>query len=296
MLRSILPLFLFACAAPPPPVIEAHRGADGYYPQNSRTAMLASMNDGYAGLHLDIALTADEVPVLAADPWVQPALCERVDGEPIAERVRIDGLSLEQLQQSFLCGGLPDPRFPNAAVHADTIMTLDEVIEALRFNEASMEVHIEAQFEPGWTASADAFADAVLSRWFAADPPQRFYIGANTAEAVEAFEAWGNAHAKDVPTRLTWPRTEPGIDRPDAESLRDLRASVGLESPVRLAEEAGADGLNLYWEFTERATAQAAADRGLQVGLWTLDEPVELAVHARWPVHTLVASYPGDLP
>ncbi|MEZ4322965.1 MAG: glycerophosphodiester phosphodiesterase family protein [Myxococcota bacterium] len=296
MLRSLTLLALCACADPPTPVIEAHRGAAGYYPQNSRTAMLASMDDGYAGLEMDVVLTADGVPVLSHDPWVHETLCERVDGAPMEARVRIDGLLLEELQETYLCGGLPDPAFPNAVLHAESMMTFDELVAALRFTEASLRVHIDVKFEPGWTPPPEAFADAVLSRWFEADPPQSFYVSSGHAEALRAFEDWGSANAKDVPTSLSWPSAPLDADAVRTGLSAELRRALGLEDPVRLAEDAGADGVALYYELAERHMVASARARGLDVALWTLNDPALLSAHARWPVTSLITDFPGDLP
>jgi glycerophosphoryl diester phosphodiesterase len=296
MLRPVLLLTLAACADPVTPVIEAHRGAAGYYPQNSRTAMLASLEDGYAGLEFDVVLTADGVPVLHHDPWVHPSLCERVDGAPVGERVRIDGLPLETLEATYQCGGLPDPDFPNAVLHAESVMTFDELLTELRFAEASLLVHIDLKYEPGWTPPPEDFADAILSRWFAADPPQPFYVSSPHAEAIQAVENWSRVQARNVRTSLSWPAypidggaVQYGLS---AEALR----TFGLQDPVRLAEDAGADGLALHWELARRHDVQTARGLGMDVALWTLNEPALLTAHARWPVSSLITDYPGDLP
>lgn len=296
MLRPVLLLVLAACADPVVPVIEAHRGAAGYYPQNSRTAMLASLDDGYAGIELDLVLTADGIPVLSHDPWVHETLCERVDGAPVGERVRIDGLTLDELLATYRCGGVPDPDFPNAVLRAEPIMTYDELLAVLRLAEARVLVHLDVKYEPGWTPPPEAFADAILWRWFDVDLPQPFYVSANTPEAIAAFEDWGRVEHREVETSLSWPALPLDGD-PIAAGLavEGLRA-LGLQDPIRLAEDAGADGLAMYYELADRPTVRAARAAGLEVQLWTLNDPGLLTAHARWPVSSLITDYPGDRP
>ncbi len=295
------------------PIVEAHRGAAGYYPQNSRTAMLASLEDGYAGIELDLVLTADGVPVLSHDPWVHETLCERVIPETggtvqtdglagLDGKVRIDGLTLEELQRQYVCGGPPDPDFPNAVVRAEPIMALDELLTALRFAEADTLVHLDVKVHPGWTPPADAYADAILGRWYEADPPQPYYVSADRVDVLQAFETWGATAGVDVDTRLSWPRFPVEPDDPAAPSAASIvlqaeaALALGTVDPLRRVEDNDFDGLMMYWELADRHTARIAADRGYTMALWTINEPHQLTAHARWPLAGLITDYPADRP
>lgn len=296
-----LPLLLAACSPPPttgrPGMrVEAHRAAAGYYPQNSRTGVLASLEDRWDGIEIDLALTADGVPVLSHDPWVHPTLCERVDGGPMPERARLDGLTRAEVREGFLCGGIPDPAFPNAALHPEPIMTLDEVLDALHDADREIVVHLDLKVEPGWTPPADVMADAVLSRWVDADPAQPLVISANTPDAVLAVEAWGRSHGRDVHTWLGWPRFPVDGDPTSIGLGQEITGALGVSDPLADAERASADGLAMYWELARRPDVVRARRAGLEVALWTLDDPKVLRHHARWPVTALITDYPGDLP
>lgn len=295
-LPVLLACATFGCAPDRRPLVEAHRGAAGYYPQNSRTAMLASIDEGFDAIELDLVLTADGVPVLHHDPWVHEALCERVDGGVVGERVRVDGLSLATLLADYRCGGLPDPDFPNAVLFAEPVMTFDELLLALERGPRDQVVHLDVKFEPGWTPPAERFADAVMSRWVAADLPHPFYVSANTPDAIRAFEDWGRANGRDVPTSLAWPRFPVDASTTAIGLAAELGTTLGAVDPIALAEGCGADGLALYWELARRQTVVRARKRGLDVQLWTLNDPALLRYHARWPVTALITDYPGDLP
>lgn len=295
---NLLAIVLFGCneAVTDGPIVEAHRGAAGYYPQNSRTAMLASLEDGWDGIELDIVLTADRVPVLAHDPWVHTELCTTASGASIEERVRIDTFRLEELQEGFLCGGIADPDFPNAAVIAEPIMALDELIDELYLSQAEVVVHLDMKYEPGWTTTPDDYAAEVLWRWTAADLPQRFYISSPWPDMVEAAEDWGRRNAWEVDTSLSWPLVRRERSTIGQALGLELGATSGSEDPVAQALAVDADGMNINWELASRSLVRTARDNDLAVQLWTLNDPAVLEHHAAWPVDALITDYPGDLP
>lgn len=290
-------LAALGCAPDARPLVEAHRGGAGYYPQNSRTAMTRALErHAWDAIELDLGLTADRVPVLSHDPWVHESLCARVDGQPSAGRVRLDGLPFAALTAGWECGGLPDPDFPNAALFAEPVMALDELLAMLPDSDPDLLVHLDVKYEPGWTPPAEEFATEILGRWFDVDPPQRFVVSANTAEGVAAFEQWGRANGHDVRTWLAWPTFPVDADPVSIVLGSEGRAALGLEDPRALAEEAGADGLAIYWELARRGQVAAARADGLDVALWTLNDRDLLRAHASWPVTSLITDYPGDLP
>jgi glycerophosphoryl diester phosphodiesterase len=86
----------------------------------------------YHGVEIDIVLTRDGHPVLSHDPWVHTTLCRTASGEPIGERILIRDLTLAELQAQFICGGIADMDFPQVVPNGETIMTLDEVLDALK--------------------------------------------------------------------------------------------------------------------------------------------------------------------
>ena len=52
------------------PLILAHRGAAGDHPENSREAFDAAIAQGADGIECDIRISADGVPVILHDPWL----------------------------------------------------------------------------------------------------------------------------------------------------------------------------------------------------------------------------------
>lgn len=275
-------------------VVEAHRGAAAYWPQNSRAAMLGSIAEGFEGLEFDLALTADHVPVLSHDPWLHEDLCTTADGALLDERIYIQDLDLDTLLADYLCGGEPDPENPEAEVVAEEVMTFDELLVALADADPDMVVHIDVKYEPGMSPGPEVFAEEILSRWFAADLPNPWYVSANLGEALRAFRARGAELGETVPTSLIWPRFPPdGSDTAVALSS-ELQTLLGVQELVHLARAAEADGLAIPYQVLDRHAVEVARAEGLSVHVWTVNDPDLMARFQRWPLDGIITDRPRE--
>ncbi len=52
------------------PLLQAHRGVSSDYPENTMTAYMAAVEQGYGVIALDPLYTADETPVLLHDSTI----------------------------------------------------------------------------------------------------------------------------------------------------------------------------------------------------------------------------------
>lgn len=285
-LRIAFPALLAGCGPSGDPVVLGEAGGAGYWPANSPTAVYGAIEAELAGMELDVALTADDVPVLGR-PWLEPAACTLADGSPLAEPIAVRTLLLTELRE-HLCGGLPDPAHPNAVLVAEPPMTLAELLVALKSADPRMIIQLDLHAEP---ADVEPLAAAVLDRWFAADRAQPWFLTSPRNEDLAAFVAYGRQQGRHVPVSVTWPE-----DEPEVRLGSELRAGLGLDSLRTLVEEHAADGLQLHWAHADRAEVHALRREGLRVGLWTLNDPDLVPSFRDWPVDLLVSAYPGDAP
>ncbi len=280
----IAAVFTAGCGPVANPLIEAHRGAAGYWPQNSASAVRGSVAADFDGLEVDLVLTRDGEAVLSHDPWLSPDHCTDAEGNFLEERVRIDRVDLRELQRNYLCGGIPDDEHPNAEVVAEPVLSFDELIEAVADASAGLRLHLDVKVEKGWTKPADAYLEPILDRWWAADRPQTITVSANTPEVLVAFEAHARAQDRDLHTVLIYPFAP--------SDKADLAVGLGAEGDSLLGkvdyidriEEAHADGIAVQFEVAERGQLQAARDAGYETALWTLNDGPLLQAYARWPI------------
>ena len=295
-MRRLIPLtmLLGGCGfidAGADPLIEAHRGGAGYWPQNSRTAMLGSIDAGYDGLEFDLVLTSDGVPVLSHDPWLHEDLCTTTAGDALGDRIFIQDLELATLQADYLCGGVQDPESLDAEIVAEPVMTFDELLEAM-VDAPEMLFHIDVKYEPDETPGPDVFAEEIMSRFVAADLPNPWFVSANLAELVLAFEGWGADNGVDVPSLVTWPRFTPDTSDVMVAVGNELGASTGLVDMVSVADAAGADGVSVPYQVIDRQLAALARSQGLFVAIWTVNDQAMLQALQGWPIDAVVTDYP----
>jgi glycerophosphoryl diester phosphodiesterase len=276
-----------------PPLVMAHRATPSKWPENSRSAVLGSLEAGYPGIEIDIVLTRDHVPVIAHDPWLDPKYCTRADGSPFETRKLISEIDLEVLQNEFLCGGLADPAFPDAVVFPDTTMTVDELIEAVRPYPDAW-VQLDVKYEPGLTPSPEVFAEAILGRWTTAGLENPWYVSANLPELLLAFDTWMDG--EPITNVLIYPRFPPDSDSTAVALENEVLGALGVRDALGVARQARADGIAWPWQLIDWHAASEARQAGLQVMVWTVNDPDLLEKFCGWPIDVLITDYPERAP
>ena len=115
------------------PWVIGHRGASGHYPENTRPAFAAAINEGAHGFELDVQLTLDEELAVIHDD----TLDRTTDGTgPVAEK------TLAELQ-GLDAGGWLHPKFCKTRVPS-----LDEVLTRFETEKVLINVEIKPQQDP----------------------------------------------------------------------------------------------------------------------------------------------------
>ena len=281
---------------PNSPLIIAHRAGAGQWPQNSRTAALnciarAGVKDHdqrYHGIEIDIVLTKDGHPVLSHDPWVHTTLCRTASGEPIGDRILIRDLTLAELQSQFICGGVADEDFSQVVPKGEKIMTLDEVLIALK-SAPEMALYLDVKIDGDLTASAEAYASAIGKCLEVARLPNRLYIEGPSAESLNAYQSAIQAEFVAV---LSYPP----FSAKENSALTALKArwftKLRLRSPLRKAEKARAGAVAGPTQVITKTAARQACDNGVAVVLFTPNTREDLFEFCTWPVDMLITDYP----
>ena len=278
------------------PLIIAHRAGGGQWPQNSRTAVMNSIVRAgakdpakrYHGIEIDIVLTKDGHPVLSHDPWVHTTLCRTASGEPIGDRILIRDLTLAELQSQFICGGVPDKDFSQVVPKSEKIMTLDEVLTALK-NAPEMVLYLDIKIDGDITASAEAYAAAISKRLEAARLPNRLYIEGPSAESLTAYRSAIRAKFVAVLSYPPFSATEnPVLTALKARWFTKLR----LRNPLDKAREAMAGAVAGPQQVITWTAAGQARDNGVAVVLFAPKTRKDLDRYCTWPVDMLITDFP----
>lgn len=270
--------------------LQGHRGARGLFPENTLAGFTAALAVGVNSFELDVAVTADGVPVVSHDAALNPDIVRGPDGAWLTTRGRlIRTLRLAELA-AFDVGRLRPgsayaAQFPDQAPRDGArIPTLAEVLAVdprVRFN-IEMKTFPD---HPDWTVGPAAMAEAVLAVAEAA--------GALGRITVESFDWRGPRQVRrlrpDLPLAwLTSPQTiaEAALwwDGPaPADYGGSVPRAVAAEGgPIWAPHHAGLSG----------ALIEEAHGLGLAVLAWTVNRAADMRRLLRWGIDGLITDRP----
>lgn len=281
--------------------LQAHRGGRALSPENTLAAFERAMEIGVSTLELDIALTADGVPVISHDAALNPDHTRDAQGRWLAAAgPAIHTLTLAQLQAYDV--GRTNPatkygqQFPRQAPRdGQRIPTLAQLFELTRSRGADgLRFNIETKTDP--TRPAASAAPEPMVRAILAEVRR---AGVAPRVTIQSFD-WRTLAlvAQEAPQLarafLTSPRT-----------LRDARWTGGLRvedagSTPRLVQAVAAGGTGpVTWApaFADLTAAQVAEAHALgqQVIPWTVNRREDMARLIDLGVDGLITDEPDVL-
>ncbi len=271
------------------PALIGHRGARGLFPENTREGFAAALALGIDGIELDVALTADGVPVVCHDPALNPALARGPDGAWIAApgplihalpEAALAAYDVGRLRPgSALAASFPDQR----PIDGARIPRLDA---ALALPGLSFIVELKTLPDhPDWTAPAAAMAEAALA---AAER-----AGALDRVTFESFDWRGPRHLRRIrpALRLAWLTRAATVAEAalwwDGPRPEDFAGSV----PRAVAAEGGQVWAPEHVDLTEAQIVEAQA-LGLAVLPWTVNRAEDMARLIGWGIDGLITDRP----
>ena len=249
--------------APPRPRVMAHRGASGQYPENTLPAFRAAVDAGAGYIELDVHCTRDgEVVVVHDDGLSRIASDDRLVGEMMmAELEAVDAAF------NFSRDGAGSP-FRGQGIRVPRLAQVLQSFPRLRF---------VIEFKPRDPAIADAALDVVQR----AGMSRRVLFASEHLPPIARIRTL----APQIPTNLT-----------ATEILEFIQALASGAPPY-----AGAgDALQIPPEHggVKLATPEivaAAHQNGLEVHVWTINDPAEMEAMLSLGVDGIITDYPTRL-
>lgn len=132
--------------------VQGHRGARGMLPENTLPSFIAAVEAGAHGIEVDLLMTKDEEIVIHHDFFLNPKICQYLDGSPIQEIALIKESTLTKLKE-LDCGSRPHPHFPGQRLIPGTsIPTLKELLHILSLeshpNAKMIRLNLEIKSDP----------------------------------------------------------------------------------------------------------------------------------------------------
>lgn len=269
--------------------LQGHRGARGLFPENTLEGFrrAAPLCDSF---ELDIAITADGVPVICHDPALNPAIARGPDGAWIAAPgPLVRELTRDQLNAYDVGRLRPDTdyaaRYPDQMpIDGLRVPSLAEVLAITPPLRLNIELKTLAD-RPEATVGATVMADAVMAVVHEA--------GAIARVMIESFDWRGPRHVRrhypDMQVAwLTEPKTVAAARLWwDGPSPEDFAGSI----PRAIAAEGGGTWAPEWQSLTEAEVIEAKA-LGLAVLPWTVNEAQAMTRLLAWGVDGLITDRP----
>lgn len=280
--------------------LQGHRGARGLMPENTLAGFEHALRLGVTTLELDVAITADGVPVVSHDPALNPAITRDASGRWLAgPGPLIRSLTLAQLQAYDV--GRTDPgsalarTFPlQQARDGQTIPTLASVLALVRSRGAdAVRLNIETKLfphRPGDTADPATFVDSVLSAVRAAGMAQRVTLQSFDWRSLQLVRQREPA----IPTAFLTTAS------PRFDNTRDATWTAGLHwrdhaSIAHMVKAGGGSVWSPNLNQLDAAAVKAAQQLGLRVIPWTVNEASDMERLIAWGVDGIITDYPDRL-
>ncbi len=284
--------------------IEAHRGGRALFPENTLVSFANALSLGVDTLELDIGVTRDGVIVVSHERGLNPDLARRPDGNYIAPPgIPFVRLALEEVKQYDVGQIRPGSKYAaqfsdQHAVPGTKIPTLKEVFELVRRSgNRHVRFNIETKIDPNHPeespeperfvtllldlARAEKFSDRVMVQSF---DWRTLQLVQKLAPAIPTVYLTVQAGAEPTvfPDKATvWTA---GFDP----------AEHGHSIPRTVRAAGGAIWSPYFGDVTPALIAESHA-LGLQVVVWTVNKPDDMARLIEMGVDGIISDHPDLL-
>jgi glycerophosphoryl diester phosphodiesterase len=234
------------------PLIVGHRGASAVAPENTMAAFREAIAAGAGGIEFDVRLTRDAVPVVIHDSTLH-----RTAGLPQS----IADLTWSELKSIDVGSWFARKKnLPPGSFASETVPSLRELFTLFESNDLILCLEMKCDSVAEQAPLADACCK-LIDEYRLKD-----------RVIVECFKLPALAILKQLDAEIkTAALFEPSF----------LSPSVLLDqSLINQATTVGASYLALHYRLARRALIEKAKLAGLQVALWTVDDPTWVE-HAR---------------
>jgi glycerophosphoryl diester phosphodiesterase len=285
--------------------LQAHRGGRGLLPENTLAAFENAIRMGVTTLELDIAITADGVPVISHDASLNPAFTRDPAGQWLtASGPLIKNLTLAQVQ-AYDIGRLnpahpyakefPD-QSPRDGQHIPTLASLFNLVNVLGAKDIHFDMETKINpHNPGSTLDPDKFVQTMLKVIREAGMTKRVMVQSFDWRTLELL------HALEPALRtmyLTIESTHFNTLKDGSWTAGHLLSENAGSVPRTIRASAGA-ATGIIWapNFNNLSPAllKEAHDLGLQVIPWTVNQTAQLQQLIDWGVDGIISDFPDRL-
>ncbi|HTB00696.1 MAG TPA: glycerophosphodiester phosphodiesterase [Bradyrhizobium sp.] len=284
--------------------IEAHRGGRALFPENTLPSFANALSMGVDTLELDVGVTRDSVLVVSHERGLNPDLARGPDGVYIAPPgIPFVQLSLEQVWKydvgQIRPGSAYAAQFPDQhAVPGTRIPTLRQVFRLVRKSgDSHVRLNIETKIDPNHPEESPE--------------PERFVALLLDLLAAEKFSDRVTIQSFDWRTLRLVEKLAPAIPTVYLTQQKGAGATVFLDKPSvwtagfdpvdhggslpRAIKAAGGAIWSPYFGDVNAALISESHSLGLQVVVWTVNKPEDIARMIDLGVDGIISDHPETL-
>jgi len=250
------------------PLVIAHRGASLIAPENTLAAFALAMESGADGIELDVRLSRDGVPVVIHDATL------RRTGLREAAVARMTAKQLGEIDAGAWFNRA-HPRRAREEFARECVPTLAQVFRL--FRDRDPRLYVEMKFGPREGFIDLTQAVALLIKEYEL----------HSRVVTVSFELDAIAQIKRIDSAI---RTGALF-----EPKRDLAAVVRKQRMIKAAFDHGANEILLHRSIATRSAVRMAAENGLPVVVWTVDDPKWIDRARHLGIHALITNDPTKM-
>jgi glycerophosphoryl diester phosphodiesterase len=284
--------------------IEAHRGGRALFPENTLQSFANALTMGVDTLELDIGVTQDGAIVVSHERGLNPDLARNAEGVYVAPpgipfvRLRLADVKKYDVGQ-IRPGSAYAAQFPDQhAVPGTPIPTLAEVFGLVRKSgDSHVRFNIETKIDPNHPEESPE--------------PERFVALLLDLLAAEKFSDRVTIQSFDWRTLLLVQKLAPAIPTVYLTQQKGAGATVFLDKPSvwtagfdpvdhggslpRAIKAAGGAIWSPYFGDVNAALISESHSLGLQVVVWTVNKPEDIARMIDLGVDGIISDHPETL-
>lgn len=253
-----------------PPLIIGHRGASALAPENTLAAFKRALEDGAAGVELDIRLASDGVPVVIHDANLRRTGLR----EGVVEKMTSTALGQTDVGSWF---NSSYPRLARAEYSRQVVPTLDQVFDLFKTRSMrSALIYVEMKTDGAETNPVELAGGVVQ---LVNDRDLRSRV------VVVSFDLKALAQIKKIDSAIaTGALFEPG---------RNPVKTIRKHPIISAALECGSDQILLHRLIARRRLVDLATRNNLLPSVWTVDDLKWNRRATSFGIHALITNHPG---
>ena len=259
--------------------VQGHRGCRGLLPENSLPAFEKAIELGVHTLELDIVITKDLKVIVSHEPYMNPLICLRPNGEVIPDSMKVTYNLYEMTHEEikhFDCGTKFHPSYTEQKKLKTHKPLLSEVFELVKRKGSKVKFNIEIKSEPNYynvyTPYPKDYVRLVLDEVIESD----MFNSVNLQSFDLAILEEVKKQSPKMPVALLIEE-----DEHIEEKLHQLSYSPEIISP--------------YFELLNQEMVSDYQSKGFKIIPWTVNTSSDMKTMIHWNVDGIITDYPDRL-